>query len=646
MNSEIFIKIINNLQRNKGEKVSVFARRIICSMMKYFFNYNVYYVYEKLLDNSIYSSEDFTPRLENWMDRFIVSKNEFDILVSKGYDFSSYAQSDKLRDWIEKGVIVFCVFIKKKLINIELIAMDHDRAIFDPIFLKVHYNDVAYEGGSFTRISCRSKGLHSYALVRICHYLKEKGVSRLILNARQNNIPSRKSIEKAGFSPFSAIYSVMFMKHRILKKKGIVKNEIKNVIWFNTGLVQSGGGERFSLEVMKSFRNIGFKSHYIVYNYIKDKVFEGAYDNLEIISLETQGFKSKTGLVNSLLRIIWLRKKIKEINPDVIITQGTWSQVIHLYLSTIFTRRRYAVYIFGSMFAFKPFMEMTKYAIIFKKNFNKIRCMVDSYKQIVPEIPPRIRLDKKLKNELLAFLKYLAVRKANIVFVLSERNRMEVKLLYGKNAVVLKGALQDCIFKYEAKEDIRKKLNLQNRRIVMTISRLVANKRVDLCIKAFHEIKKEIPSAFLVIGGKGPEEEALKKIVKELKLSADVKFVGYVSEKELWDYYCCCDAFVHMDLADFDITPLEVLALGKKVIWPIEMEMDKVLDNIQGKTLFIAKPSPRDTALAVVKALNTNLNASEIAVLKNKLSYLTWDHLAEEILNEIKKDKKYDEVFV
>ena len=86
--------------------------------------------------------------------------------------------------------------------------------------------------------------------------------------------------------------------------------------------------------------------------------------------------------------------------------------------------------------------------------------------------------------------------------------------------------------------------------------RLVPYKRFDLVIKAFNRLR--LP---LKIFGVGPEEKKLKKIARN-----NIEFLGKIKESDKVDILKKCQAFVHPQLEDFGITPIETMACGRPVI--------------------------------------------------------------------------------
>lgn len=89
-------------------------------------------------------------------------------------------------------------------------------------------------------------------------------------------------------------------------------------------------------------------------------------------------------------------------------------------------------------------------------------------------------------------------------------------------------------------------------------------------LKAFYELKKILPSVKLVKVGESKCPEERKKIlslINKLDLIGDVKFVEYVSEKDLANYYASADLFVYpIDYTGFGLPPLEAMACGCPVV--------------------------------------------------------------------------------
>lgn len=90
----------------------------------------------------------------------------------------------------------------------------------------------------------------------------------------------------------------------------------------------------------------------------------------------------------------------------------------------------------------------------------------------------------------------------------------------------------------------------------VTGGRLVPYKQLDLVIRVFNRLKWP-----LKIFGTGPELEHLKDIAKP-----NVEFLGRVSEKAKAELFSRARAFIHPQVEDFGITPVESMAAGRPVI--------------------------------------------------------------------------------
>ena len=80
------------------------------------------------------------------------------------------------------------------------------------------------------------------------------------------------------------------------------------------------------------------------------------------------------------------------------------------------------------------------------------------------------------------------------------------------------------------KKNLKKPIKESNskNKLIGTYALMRKGKRLDIAIKML----KHLPINYsLVIGGKGPEERKLKKLVKNLNLNSRVKFIGYVDEE-------------------------------------------------------------------------------------------------------------------
>ena len=90
---------------------------------------------------------------------------------------------------------------------------------------------------------------------------------------------------------------------------------------------------------------------------------------------------------------------------------------------------------------------------------------------------------------------------------------------------------------------LRNSLGLSDKKVIVSVGRLVHRKGQDYLIEAMPEILKSIPQAHLLLVGEGPYREHLQTLVKKHNLEASVTFIGRIQYKDLPTYICVGDIF-------------------------------------------------------------------------------------------------------
>ena len=107
---------------------------------------------------------------------------------------------------------------------------------------------------------------------------------------------------------------------------------------------------------------------------------------------------------------------------------------------------------------------------------------------------------------------------------------------------------------------LRDSLGIAEKKVIVSVGRLVHRKGQDHLIQAMPEILKVVPSAHLLLVGEGPYRGHLEKLVKEHKLATSVTFIGRIQYKDLPMYLCAGDVFAMPSRSRF--AGLEVEGLG------------------------------------------------------------------------------------
>jgi phosphatidylinositol alpha-1,6-mannosyltransferase len=108
--------------------------------------------------------------------------------------------------------------------------------------------------------------------------------------------------------------------------------------------------------------------------------------------------------------------------------------------------------------------------------------------------------------------------------------------------------------------EIRSQLGLAEKKIIISVGRLVHRKGQDKLIEALPDVLQKIPHAHLLLVGEGPYRKHLEKLVQKFSLTKNVTFVGRILYDKLPIYLSAADLFAMPSRSRF--FGLEVEGLG------------------------------------------------------------------------------------
>ncbi len=119
--------------------------------------------------------------------------------------------------------------------------------------------------------------------------------------------------------------------------------------------------------------------------------------------------------------------------------------------------------------------------------------------------------------------------------------------------------------------------------------RLIEKKGLRTTIEAFSSVRRQLPGSTLVIAGEGPMKAELASLVAKLGLAPYVRFLGFLDQTSLREWYSNSDVFVHPSeitaRSDQEGVPnslLEAMATGLPVLATLHGGIPEAVEN--GKT--------------------------------------------------------------
>ena len=119
------------------------------------------------------------------------------------------------------------------------------------------------------------------------------------------------------------------------------------------------------------------------------------------------------------------------------------------------------------------------------------------------------------------------------------------------------------------KEEMRRHLNIpEEKTVLFTVRDLEPRMGLENLMYAVKQMIEVVPDIYLILGGEGPLKENLISLSQELGVESYIRFVGFIPEEDLPDYYRMADVFVlpTIELEGFGLITLEALASGLPVL--------------------------------------------------------------------------------
>ena len=198
-----------------------------------------------------------------------------------------------------------------------------------------------------------------------------------------------------------------------------------------------------------------------------------------------------------------------------------------------------------------------------------------------------------------------------------EMGAEEKKIYVYRNGVDLE------LFRLLDKQQCREKYQL-NKKTLVSVGHLIERKGHHLVIEAM----QFLPDYQLLIVGGGEEEKSLKKLVEQLKLCDQVRFLGEKKQKELTEIYNAADAMVLASSREgWANVLLESMACGTPVVATDIWGTPEVVQNQDAGVLV------KRTSESIVEGVNQLFNNYPTRIQTRKYAeQFSWDSTTEGLL--------------
>lgn len=240
-----------------------------------------------------------------------------------------------------------------------------------------------------------------------------------------------------------------------------------------------------------------------------------------------------------------------------------------------------------------------------------------------------------------SYQKWIARKVIEIMDLALTTNEYERKLLKARcdiNVSVLPHGVDEIYLKLpNMTEYFREKYGIEGK-IVAYIGRIHPTKGLDLLIKAFAEVAKQMPDAALVITGKGDEKYLRKclELAEKLGIRNKVKYLGYVPEVDKIALIDSSEIIVLPTKHSGEAYPLilnEVTVRGKTIV---TTNKSKILEHRiklgENGNIVMSPSNVSSLAHTIANLLKNEKSVLTVKKSYNKIQALSWNCIAERLV--------------
>ena len=199
------------------------------------------------------------------------------------------------------------------------------------------------------------------------------------------------------------------------------------------------------------------------------------------------------------------------------------------------------------------------------------------------------------------------------------KNAFGKKVLESSNSQVLKNGIdvKKYIFNQKKREDLRKKMGIDDYFVIGHIGRFTYAKNHRFLIDVFEQILKKNKKSVLILVGRGELEGEIKKYIETKKLSNNIKFLGV--REDVNDLLMSFDAFVFPSFFEgLSVVGIEAQATGIKCFVSEAFTDEGILSNNVYKLSL--SNTPEEWANCILKEA-TNYERKDFSKIVNQKGF-------------------------
>ena len=266
-----------------------------------------------------------------------------------------------------------------------------------------------------------------------------------------------------------------------------------------------------------------------------------------------------------------------------------------------------------------------------------------------PKTELKTELMRKIAIPLMEKMDQRCCQKAKTVIAASETIKKEIENYYeikGKKIKVVSDGVD--LHKFSKTKTIlikakklKKKLKLENKKVILFAGRLVPQKGIIYLIKAMEKIVKKIPNAVLLIAGTNTSENYKKILEKEINKSSlgkQIKFLGYVKQEKMPELIEASDLIASPSTYEpIGIINIEAIAMNKPVIIPKTIGSIELLKE---SALIVNPKNSAGIAKTIIKIFSSKKVYKKLSFNGRKNAVKAeWNKIGKEVEKILKENK-------